>query len=152
VIPLLAQKLIPRLASSFDGEVVATARALERALKGEGLDLHDLTRMANAAPLSRDCDLPESETAKRARAQLKEILAKGWLDRSVEFAESVLERRNLDLLSEAAGMGRAMRKLGFEHPQLRSDHKEKGKTGSRYYQRRETDPFLPRNPAADVRL
>ena len=101
MIPPLAQKLIPRLASSFDGEVVATARSLERALKSDGLDLHDLARLANAAPLSRDRDLPESETAKRARIRLKEILADGWLDTwSVEFAESILERRNLDLLSE----------------------------------------------------
>ena len=35
-------KLIPRLASNHDGEVVATVRAIQRTLKGEGLDLHDL--------------------------------------------------------------------------------------------------------------
>jgi len=35
-------KLIPRLASEHDGEVVATARAIERLLKSYGSDLHDL--------------------------------------------------------------------------------------------------------------
>lgn len=98
---MLAQRLIPRLASSFDPEVVASARALGRVLKAEGLDLRDLARMANAAPLIRDRDLPECECARHARTRLKEILTEGWLDAwTVEFAESVLERRNLDLLSE----------------------------------------------------
>ena len=35
-------KLIPRLASEHDGEVVATARAIERVLKANGRDWHDL--------------------------------------------------------------------------------------------------------------
>jgi hypothetical protein len=35
-------KLIPRLASTHDGEVVATARAIERLLKSNGGDWHDL--------------------------------------------------------------------------------------------------------------
>jgi hypothetical protein len=35
-------KLIPRLASNHDGEVVATARAIERVLKSSGRDWHDL--------------------------------------------------------------------------------------------------------------
>lgn len=35
-------KLIPRLASDQDGEVVATARAIERTLKADGSDLHGL--------------------------------------------------------------------------------------------------------------
>lgn len=35
-------KLIPRLASDHDGEVVATARAMMRALRSAGHDLHDL--------------------------------------------------------------------------------------------------------------
>ncbi len=35
-------KLIPRLGSTFDGEVVATARAIERTLSSVGLDWHDV--------------------------------------------------------------------------------------------------------------
>jgi hypothetical protein len=51
---LIADKLgllIPRLASDHDGEVVATARAIQRTLAAEKLDLHDLA--ATLAPESR---------------------------------------------------------------------------------------------------
>jgi hypothetical protein len=41
LIPTIS-KLIPRLASNHDGEVVATVRAIERVLKSAGHDLHDL--------------------------------------------------------------------------------------------------------------
>jgi hypothetical protein len=41
LIPTLS-KLIPRLGSNHDGEVVATVRAIERVLKSAGRDLHDL--------------------------------------------------------------------------------------------------------------
>jgi hypothetical protein len=41
VSPLIS-KLIPRLASEHDGEVVATVRAIERTLKAVGHDWHDL--------------------------------------------------------------------------------------------------------------
>ncbi len=46
-------KLIPLLASEHDGEVVATARAIERVLKGEGLDLHSLVEaLCEPAPVA----------------------------------------------------------------------------------------------------
>jgi hypothetical protein len=35
-------KLIPLLASNHDGEVIATARAIDRVLKSSGRDWHDL--------------------------------------------------------------------------------------------------------------
>jgi hypothetical protein len=38
------EKLVPRLASTHDGEVVATARAINRTLKAAGLDWHDLAK------------------------------------------------------------------------------------------------------------
>lgn len=38
-------KLIPRLASEHDGEVVATARAISRVLLGVGASLHDLVNV-----------------------------------------------------------------------------------------------------------
>ncbi|TLG75154.1 hypothetical protein [Methylocystis sp. B8] len=44
--PAIANKLaaiLPRLASNHDGEVVATARAIDRTLKSVGADWHDLT-------------------------------------------------------------------------------------------------------------
>jgi hypothetical protein len=48
----LVSKLIPRLASDHDGEIVATARAIGRVLKAAGRDWHDL---ANAIqPIATD--------------------------------------------------------------------------------------------------
>jgi hypothetical protein len=120
LIPPLAQKLIPRLASNHDGEVIATARALIRVLKADGFDLHDLTRMANAAPASRDRDLAESEYARRVRVMLKDTLTKGWLDAwSVEFVESILERRNLDELSpkQNACLNKILRRAKARQPE-----------------------------------
>lgn len=51
VVPQLA-KLIPLLASNHDGEVVATARAIERVLRNAGHDWHDLADVivAQSAP------------------------------------------------------------------------------------------------------
>ena len=46
----LLSKLIPRLASSHDGEVIATARAIERALHGAGADWHDLAAAITIKP------------------------------------------------------------------------------------------------------
>jgi len=43
-------RLLPRLASDADGEVVATARALCRTLDRAGLDLHDLAARLTEPP------------------------------------------------------------------------------------------------------
>lgn len=43
-------KLIPRLASDYDGEVVATARAIERILSASGLTWHDLADRVSPEP------------------------------------------------------------------------------------------------------
>ena len=48
-IPPMLGKLIPRLGSPRDAEVVATARAIERVLKSADLDLHDLNAAITAA-------------------------------------------------------------------------------------------------------
>ena len=37
-------RMIPRLNSTHDGEVVATARAIDRTLKGTGFDWHDVAK------------------------------------------------------------------------------------------------------------
>jgi hypothetical protein len=50
-LPPVISRLIPRLASPFDHEVVATARAIERALKAQKLDLHDLAAAVAGAPV-----------------------------------------------------------------------------------------------------
>ena len=45
--------LIPRLASTHDGEVVATARAIERILQRFGCDWHDLVSVIAPAPAAK---------------------------------------------------------------------------------------------------
>lgn len=60
-------KLIPRLASDQDGEVVATARAILRTLKSAGADLHDVVAELNKAPVTiervvyREAEKPDPE-------------------------------------------------------------------------------------------
>ncbi|EYD74087.1 hypothetical protein Rumeso_04340 [Rubellimicrobium mesophilum DSM 19309] len=50
ILPRLA-KLVPRLASNADGEVVATVRAIDRTLRDAGFDWHDVTSaLAPALP------------------------------------------------------------------------------------------------------
>ena len=49
IAPKLA-KLIPLLSSDKDGEVVATARAIERTLRAEGCDWHDLATAVTREP------------------------------------------------------------------------------------------------------
>jgi hypothetical protein len=58
-------KLIPRLASDHDGEVVATARAIERVLKASGHDWHDLAAMV--APPLAPVEAPPSDWREVAR-------------------------------------------------------------------------------------
>ena len=60
-------KLIPRLASDHDGEVVATVSAIGRTLQGAGLDWHDLServtapKLADVMPMRRPQPQPEPE-------------------------------------------------------------------------------------------
>jgi hypothetical protein len=55
-------KLIPLLASDHDGEVVATARAIDRVLKSGGRDWHDL-----AATICVSTPVPNSDWRREAR-------------------------------------------------------------------------------------
>lgn len=56
--PTQVAKLIPRLASDHDGEVVATARALDRTLRTAGLDFHAIADVVERGPggAYRDCE------------------------------------------------------------------------------------------------
>jgi hypothetical protein len=56
-------KMLPRLASDFDGEVVATVRAVERTLKSAGKDWHDLSAHITAPPI--EIHLPSQRQEKR---------------------------------------------------------------------------------------
>jgi hypothetical protein len=51
-LPSSIADLIRRLSTNFDGEVVATVRAIDRKLKAAGCDWHDLARVATAQACS----------------------------------------------------------------------------------------------------
>jgi len=61
-------KLIPRLGTVHDGEVVATARAIDRTLRASGLDWHDFTSALT----------PALSPPVRARAETKR--PRTWLE------------------------------------------------------------------------
>ena len=63
IAPKLA-RLIPRLGSDHDGEIVATVRAIRRTLAAERLDLHDLANALDVKPEPVfDRDPPPYESA-----------------------------------------------------------------------------------------
>jgi hypothetical protein len=93
-LPEIVSKLIPRLASNHDGEIVATARAIDRALKANRLDWHDLTR-AITAPLPPPPPpfRAESSDVARTRAWLEAVLREPWPNNwERNFIESVLSQ------------------------------------------------------------
>jgi hypothetical protein len=102
-LPPIIRKLIPRLGSTYDGEVIATARAVGRALHGAGQDWHDLARAAagDAPDAPRPHTFRETEYAGRVRDALKAILDAPLFfnDWSLEFAASILVQ-DVDRLSE----------------------------------------------------
>lgn len=102
--PILA-RLIPRLASPFDAEVTATARAIERALKSQKLDWHDLAAAVIAQQSKTSSSPPphgvdESPGAMKTRAWLEAVSRESWLnDWTREFVSDMLFRGSLDRIS-----------------------------------------------------
>jgi hypothetical protein len=98
--PVLA-RLIPRLGSPFDGEVVATARAIERTLKSQKLDWNDLAASLTApAPPPRSLRAESAESAE-IRAWLEAVSREDWVNAwSRSFVDSLLRRQSLDRLSK----------------------------------------------------
>jgi hypothetical protein len=96
-------RLIPRLGSSFDGEVVATARAIERALKSQKLDWHDVAAAVTAhAQPTQDYEpyRTESDAAQHMRSWLTAISREPWLNSwTAGFVADLLRRPSLDGLS-----------------------------------------------------
>lgn len=74
--PLIADrlaKLIPRLASDHDGEVVATARAIGQTLAGAGLDFHDLAAGLTGPPAHQDWPEVAPKTRRRRRPSMQRM-------------------------------------------------------------------------------
>ena len=94
--PIVAklERLIPRLASNHDGEVLATARAIVRVLHAGERDLHDLAAtIASLASATRD-DEPATtvwrDKAERLLRRQADLTA-----RETEFLRSILRFRRL---------------------------------------------------------
>jgi hypothetical protein len=103
-LPSVISRLIPRLGSPHDGEVVATARAIERVLKSEKRDWHDVAAAvtAQAPPTQGDYEPPRSESddAQQMRAWLQAISCECWLNAwTAGFVSDLLRRPSLDGLS-----------------------------------------------------
>jgi hypothetical protein len=108
-LPEIVAKLIPRLASNHDGEVIATVRAIDRTLKADRLDWHDLTRALTApsGPLPRRSSgysppwRAESAEATQMRVWLETVSREPWPnDWTQKFIAGVLARQSLDRLSK----------------------------------------------------
>jgi hypothetical protein len=102
--PPVLTRLIPRLGSSFDHEVVATARAIERTLKSEKLDWHDVAAAVTAqAPSTRRDYEPhrtESGEARQMRAWLIAISRESWPNVwTAGFVADLLRHDSLDGLT-----------------------------------------------------
>jgi hypothetical protein len=76
--------LIPRLASNFDGEVVATVRAILRVLGASGNDLHDLARIVEK-------DTPEPKNAHSRKQSEHHRQSQDRPDDIIAFAGRLLE-------------------------------------------------------------
>ena len=90
-------KLLPRLASDHDGEVIATVAALRRTLAADGQDLHDLVSLIGPAPRSRESG---DAAAIRRRDRLLEMQRRAIADHLTRIAE--LERDLADAEAECA--------------------------------------------------
>jgi hypothetical protein len=95
--------LIPRLGSLFDGEVIATVRAIERVLKSQGFDLNDLAESIRQTPQApKFSRLPQRQHSKWAdipppdrRAFLFWLLEQSTLtDWDEEFVAGVIRYRD----------------------------------------------------------
>ena len=102
--PPVVARLIPRLGSPFDGEILATVRAIERTLKSQKLDWHDIAAAvtAQAPPTQWDYEpyRTESDEAHRMREWLQAISRKSWLNSwTAGFVADLLRRSSLDGLT-----------------------------------------------------
>lgn len=92
-------RLIPRLASDHDGEVIATVAAIRRTLDRAGLSLHDLAaRLAEATPVHREAK-PEPKQANPHRAE--------HLARAVWLRDNVLDdltEKQANFVAKAIGL------------------------------------------------
>jgi hypothetical protein len=92
--------MIPRLASEYDGEVIATVRAIARTLKSQKLDWHDVAAAVTPQAPPTQWDFERQRSESEMRAWLTAISGEDWINAwTAEFVSSLLRRRSLDDLS-----------------------------------------------------
>jgi hypothetical protein len=91
-------KLIPRLASTHDGEVVATARAIGRILRAAGSDWHDVAAAMEGRPLRAAAAEPPGST-------WRDLV--DWLQRNDHNRLSAKERAFIDDMGDQLRSGRS---------------------------------------------
>jgi hypothetical protein len=89
-------RLIPRLASDKDGEVLATVAAIRRQLTALGLDLHDLAAALESQPEPRRYGVPDwTPTTWREAARWLAEADQGQLSqREREFVDAMRRWRS----------------------------------------------------------
>ncbi len=101
-------KLLPRLASNHDGEVVATARAIIRSLQSHGSDLHDLVGHLTQPAVERVVCREREAPAEKATRPAPEFDASFSSAEIVRLAELLLDVNICVLSSSEAKFVRQM--------------------------------------------
>ncbi|MFM9850020.1 MAG: hypothetical protein ACKVP3_23045 [Hyphomicrobiaceae bacterium] len=81
--------LIRRLSSNYDGEIVATVRAIRRTLAGKGRTLHDLAKLVELSADLTGCDPAEWRQVVRQLLREREQLT----DWELRFVKTVSHYR-----------------------------------------------------------
>ena len=87
----LVSKMIPRLATTDDGEVIATVRAIGRVLQRAKLDWHDIASAVYRPMGETVCENFHWDLTRWARV-LKDLKGGGKNEREDEFIRGVLRR------------------------------------------------------------
>jgi hypothetical protein len=87
-------KLIPRLASNHDGEVVATVAAIRRTLEVDGLDLHDLAEAIGNPVIVYRTEPARADPSRSHQMDARRCLQSGiaWKPKEAQFLRQMAEQ------------------------------------------------------------
>jgi hypothetical protein len=115
-------RLLLMLSSSYDGEVVNAARAIQGALKRADCDLHDLANALNHQPQDRNLATSRGSASKPMWKDLVNELAAhkdcGCLTTwEIQFAETLAGYRNRPTDKQMACIERILKRIEEKHAQ-----------------------------------
>jgi hypothetical protein len=111
-IPVLG-RLIPRLASTFDGEALAAVRAIERVLKANGRDWHDLAAVVISPPAGPPAEPPPSDADWRALCRFCASQSARLSRRQLDFIVSLAQWRDAPTARQMAWLHAIAARLGY---------------------------------------